>query len=435
MPDSLTPTEAQAAIKPPSKSPGLRSGMLWTVVGQGTYSAAQWLMVVVLARSGGVTEVGTYSLGLALTAPVFLLLGFQLRSVQATDAQGQYQFGQYTTLRLISMALSLVITAGLALLYPQASGAIWWLGVGKAFEGISDVLYGLMQQRERLDWIAQGTMLRGVLGLVLLGVIFRLTHNMTLATAGIAVAAALTWFFLDRPRAARLAAEQGAGSWWLPVPLALFKLALPLGVVIALVSLGSNIPRLFIEHSLGRSALGVYSALAYVGVAGSVVVVALGTALTTRLSQYYAAGQRSAFIKLAAQLLVAAGLVGVALALAALWAGPQILHLLYGSVYAAQSDIFFWLNLAAGLGYLASCAGFAVTAARRFREQLPLYIVVTIALSLACWWLIPRYGLQGAAIAALIGAGVQLLGSMWLIASALKTIPSPQTLNFGEPHE
>lgn len=397
--------------------------MLWTVAGQGIYSAAQWLMVIVLARSGGAGDVGLYSLGLALTAPLFLLLGFQLRFVQATDAQEQFEFRDYVALRLPSMALGLGVTAALAALYPHASGPVWWLGVAKAFEGMSDVIYGLMQQRERLDWIAQSTLTRGLLGLTLLAAVYLLTGNLTLATLGVAVAGLVTLLLLDLPRGQRLA----PGRWqsW-PPSRALLRLALPLGVVIGLISLGTNLPRLFVERQLGSEVLGIYAALSYVTVAGSVFIVALGTALTTRLSQYYARQNRAAFLRLTLMLMAGAGGVGALLTLLSAVAGAPLLSLLYGPAYAEHAQTFFWLTLAGAAGYLASSLGFAVTAARRFREQLPLFAVVTAALALACWWLIPPYGLLGAAAASLIGAVVQLLGSWFIVWQALPpAAPAP----------
>ncbi|ADY27689.1 polysaccharide biosynthesis protein (plasmid) [Deinococcus proteolyticus MRP] len=410
------PIPASSSAPGPGTPPGLRAGMLWTVAGQGVYSAAQWLMVIVLARSGGASDVGLYSLGLALTAPLFLLLGLQLRAVQATDAQGHFEFRDYAALRLPSMALGLAVTAVLAWLYPHASGPVWWLGVAKALEGGSDVMYGLMQQRERLDWIAQSTLLRGLLGLALLALIYRLTGDLTLATLGLALAGLATLLLFDLPRGRRLA----AGRWWTwPPSSALLRLALPLGVVIGLVSLGTNLPRLFVERQLGREALGIYAALSYVTVAGSVFVVALGTALTTRLSQVFARGDRAGFVRLTLALMAGAGGVGLLLVLLSAVAGAPLLALLYGPAYAEHARTFFWLTLAGVAGYLASSLGFAVTAARRFREQLPLFAVVTAVLVLACWWLIPRYGLLGAAAATLIGTLAQLLGSWLIVRQAL----------------
>lgn len=401
---------------------GLRAGLVWTLLGQGTYAAAQWLIVALLARLGSPEAVGQYALGLGLVSPLFLLLGLQLRSVQATDAGEARPFGQYFSLRALSMGLLLVLTAGLAALYPQVAGVVVWLGVAKALEGLSDVTYGLMQRRERLDWVSRSTLLRGVLGLGLLAALFAATGSVALGAAGVALAGLAALVLHDLPLARRLA----PGGWWTRhIPADLPRLALPLGVVMGLVSFGSTLPRLFLEHAHGSAAVGVFSALTHVTVAGSVVVVALGTALTTRLSQLFAAGERTRFVRLMLALVGTAALFGAGLTLLALVAGEPLLGVLYGPDYAGQGRAFVWLTLGGALSYLASCAGFAVTAARRFREQLPLFGAVTVILALACAWLIPPLGVMGAAFAGLIGAGAQLVGSLLIVAAALRTSAPP----------
>lgn len=406
----------------PALALGLRAAIFWTFGGQVVYAAAQWVMVALLARLGSPQDVGLYALGLSLTSPLFLMLGLQLRSVQATDAQRSYPFSQYVSLRLVCMLTALVLTAGLGLLYPQARAILWWLGLAKALEGLSDVCYGMMQQRERLDIVARSTIFRGVLGLGLLAAGYAASHQVALGAAGIALGNLLVLLGYDLPQTRRLEAAPYLTN---RLALPLFKLAFPLGLVVGLVSLSSTIPRLVVEHLLGARQLGIYSALVYVNVAGSVVVVAIGTALTARLSQLYAAGDRAGFVRLTGQLTAAAGVVGVGLTLLAWTAGQPLLGLLYGPVYAAQTPAFVWLMASGALAYLASCAGFAVTAARRFIQQLPLFTVVSAVLFFSCRWLVPQQGLVGAALATLIAAGVQLVGSWLIVASALRTAILP----------
>lgn len=400
---------------------GLRAGLLWTLGGQLTYSLAQWAMVSLLAHRGSPEDVGRYSLGLALTAPIFLLLGLQLRGVQATDAARSYSFAHYFSLRLLTLGAALLLTAAAAALYPEVRWVILWLGLAKALEGVSDVIYGLMQQQERLDWVARSTLWRGLLGLALLAGLFLRTGDVAAGTFGVALAGLLTLLVYDLPRARRLASP----PWWTPrIPAALPRLAWPLGVVMGLISLSGTLPRLFIERAQGQGAVGIYSALVYLTVAGSVVIVALGNAVTTRLSQHFAAGERGAFVRLTALMTGAAAGVAAALSLGVWLFGGPLLHLLYGQQYAGETRLFLLLTVSGGVSYLASCAGFAVTAARRFSEQLPLFAVVTAVLALSGWPLIAAHGLVGAALATLLASLTQLAGSWWIVATALKSLRS-----------
>src|ERR1700719_3524984 len=100
------------------KIPSLRSNFAWTLAGGAIYSCCQWSMLAVLAKMGGGAIVGTFALGLAISAPVFMFTNLQLRAVQATDAKSQYMFAEYFTVRsgatLLGLAFMgiLCLTAG-----------------------------------------------------------------------------------------------------------------------------------------------------------------------------------------------------------------------------------------------------------------------------------------------------------------------------------
>ena len=63
----------------------LRTAVAWTFAGNTIYAACQWAMLVIVAKLGSADAVGVFALAFAVTAPVMLLTGLQLRAVQATD--------------------------------------------------------------------------------------------------------------------------------------------------------------------------------------------------------------------------------------------------------------------------------------------------------------------------------------------------------------
>ena len=81
-------------------------------MGNVVYGGCQWGILIVLAKLGSPEMVGQFSLGLAVVAPVIMLANLQLRAVQATDAKGEYLFGHYLGLRLITTALAVVVVVG-----------------------------------------------------------------------------------------------------------------------------------------------------------------------------------------------------------------------------------------------------------------------------------------------------------------------------------
>lgn len=408
----------------------LRANFSWTLVGNVVYAGCQWGMLSVLAKLGTPEMVGQFSLGLAIGAPMFTLANLQLRAVQATDARQEYDFSDYLALRLITSALALLVVAGIAVIAdyrPEMVLVVFALGLYKAMQSLSDVFHGLMQKRERMDYIARALIFKGPLALVAFAASVYLTRSVAWAGVGL-VAVYLLVLFYERRAAGRVLAgaePEGLRPRWQPARLAaLTRLALPLGVVMMLISLNTNIPRYVIERTLGEAELGFFSAMAYVQVAGTTIVGALGQAASPPLARYHAQGQRGAYVALLGRLLAIAALVGLAGVVVAMTLGRPLLALLYGAEYAARPEVFTWLMVAAAVSYVASILGYGMTAARRFRPQLPLFALTAGVMTAASAVLVPRYELIGAAWALLLVALGQVVGSVYVIANALRALPS-----------
>ncbi|MEL6495002.1 MAG: oligosaccharide flippase family protein [Cyanobacteria bacterium J06623_7] len=423
-----------------SKPLTLKRNFSWTFVGNAVYAACQWGMLVVLAKLGSPEMVGTFTLGLAITAPIFMFSNLQLRHIQATDARQQYVFGDYFGLRLISTLLGLIVVMAIVLAAGyrwQVSLTILLVGLAKAFESISDVFYGLIQQHERMDRIAISLMIKGPLSLVMLGLGIYLTGNVVWGTVGLAISWGVVALGFDLRSGRSILAGLNAANtktidnrknnaiaprWDRKTLKEIIWLALPLGFVMLLISLNTNVPRYFIEQYLGERELGFFAALAYLMVSGSMVVNALGQSATPRLAKYYAAERGAAFRQLMFKLVVIGAGLGALAVLVAAVAGKQVLSIFYQPEYAQYSDLFVWLMIAAGFSYVSYFLGYGMTAARYFRIQMPLFTFTTLVSAATSFWLIPTMGLKGAAIALIAGAISEAVFSLGVVVHAIYKI-------------
>jgi O-antigen/teichoic acid export membrane protein len=270
----------------------------------------------------------------------------------------------------------------------------------KAVEGVSDVYYGGLHQVERMRPIAVALIWRGVLGILALGAVLWAGGGLLTAIAALGAVWLAVLLAHTLPAVASLLRARGERV----APRLLWRtagqiaaVALPLGLVNMLVSLRANVPRYFVEGYGGAAELGVFAALSSLVVAGSLVVGALGQSATPRLARYHFEGHLAAFRRLLAWLLAFAGVIGIAgVALAAV-AGRPVLGLLFGPAYETRAEVLVWLMAAGCVSYASSFLGFALTAARRFRVQVPLFAATAVACAATCWWLVPRRGLTGAA--------------------------------------
>jgi O-antigen/teichoic acid export membrane protein len=416
----------------------LRANFSWTFIGSAVYGGSQWGILIVLAKLTTPEAVGRFALGLAVCAPVIMFTGLDLGSVQATDARREYSFADYLSLRLVMTMLALAIIAiiGLVSGYGRETAIVVLLvGLSKAVEAISDIYYGLFQQRERMDRMAISRMIKGPLSLLALGSMVYFTHSIAWGVVGLVAAWTALLLFYDIPNGHAIqrnsVPDQGDStpaearfhlSRHLPTLWELAWLAAPLGIVMTLISLNTNIPRYAIERYLGERDLGIFAAMAYLIVAGQMVVGALGLSTSPRLAQHYADKNEKAFRGLLLKLTLIGVIIGLAGIAVALLGGKALLTLLYKPEYADHSDVFVWIMIAGGIGYTSEFLGYVMTAVRLLKVRAILSIVVVTSTAVASWILIPSFGLVGGAMTLVVSAIVRLLGSSAIILHALNKL-------------
>ena len=195
--------EAAGQARPAVPVPlSVRANFSWTLAGNVVYAACQWTMLVAIAKLGSPEMVGQFAVASALIVPVLMFLNLQLRAVEATDAKGAYRLTDYLGLRLMTTTIALGV---IGLLASTRRWEVLWVilavGAAKAVDSLSDILYGLLQQHERMDRVACSMMIRGPLGLAALAGVLMLTGRVAWAALAMAAAWLLVLLAYDLPNA------------------------------------------------------------------------------------------------------------------------------------------------------------------------------------------------------------------------------------------
>lgn len=397
-----------------------------------------------LAKLSSPVLVGQYSLGVAIAMPVISLTGLQIRSVIASDVKETYKFGEYVGFRLASIALAILVILAIPLVLhsgPMMTILTFVIGLSLAIENISDVYYARLQYIDRMDRIAKSQILRGPLSLLAMGLGVYLTGRLSWGVAAMVLvrtAVLLGYDMRVQTQSSEHFESQSPESrasfeylkeilrpqWDVRKMGRILWLALPLGIVAMLVNLNVNVPRYFIQWKLGTRELGIYSALAFLMSAGNLFVGALAQAVFVRLARLYAEGRRREFAFLLLKLLAIGTVLGVGGILVAWVAGAKLLAIIYRPEYATESRLLVWFMMVAWIGYLGQFLGYAMTSARLFVHQIPLFALGVLTITIASYWLIPRMGLQGAIVASMAGVGIQLAASAAVLGYNLINLPT-----------
>lgn len=432
--DSPTAAAGPPRVSVDARKPGLslRSNFVWMFAGNVVYAICQWGAIVALAKLGSSFIVGQFSLGLAIATPTLMFTNLNLRAVQATDARRRHSFQEYLRLRIVLTAVGVLVIVAVATLgryEHQTTAVIITVALAKAIETLSDIHYGLFQFNDRLDQTGKSMMLRGIFSVLAVGAGLYLTRNVVWSCAGLALAWLGVLLFFDIRQARRLLTAP-RGPCRLPDTrrsLSLIRTALPLGFSTTMAALNLNIPRYFIHARLGERQLGIYSALAYATIAMVLVSDSLGHSAVPRLSRLYSADRLAEYRALLLKLIGAGTVLGAAGLLVALLFGERLLALLYGGEYAAHHGVFLLLILATAIYCIACMFTSAITAARRFRIQVPLYALIVAANATACALWVRTDGLAGGAAAMVVASIVHLaLGSVVVCSLLWASSAAPQ---------
>ncbi|MGC5019695.1 oligosaccharide flippase family protein [Micromonospora sp. DT47] len=407
----------------PAESRSVASGITWSMLGLMVAALAQWVVIVLLSRLGTPEMVGQYALGLAVGAPVVLLASLALRTMQVTDTGRDFDFADYLRLRVSGMLVALLLIAVVAALIGSAHAIVVMLvGIAKTLDAIGDIFFGLFQRHEQMRPIGISMISNGLLTVVAMASLLLLTGSIGWAVVGSVIGSAVGSIGYCGWAAKRLGAAEltatipaRAGAREASSPRKpgvmlrrmgrLAVVAAPLGFASGLVSLSGNLPRYFIEHILGAAALGIFAALAYIVLVANILFAAISQILLPRLTRLYAAGELAVFTTLTLRLVLGTLAFGAVAVAAVIAVGPAVVRFVYGAPYGAHADVLTLLTVAAVFSGAVFFLATALSALRRFGNQLTASLVMVAVAGIAGYVLIPRFGLVGAAWSVVITVG------------------------------
>ena len=405
----------------------LKANFAWTLAGNLTAAFSQWLLLVILAKTTSDATTGQYVLALSICAPVFMFAGLDLRTLQATDGNEAFEFRDYLTLRLIGGAIALCLV-------PLMTFAIGYRGetllvvsamaLGRLFDVVADIFYGLMQKSERMDRVSRSLVIRGVASMVALGGTVAWTGSLVGGVVLATVVRLLVLLFVDVPfarsstvQAVRLFRPTAVNSRRLR-ELAL--LGLPLAFKVMLVSLNVQVTRYFVVGMASLAEVGVFGPIAALAVAGTTVSKALNQSVSARLGKLAQKQQLFGFRMLLLKMRVLYLALGTAGVAAAWLVGEPLLAIVYRPEFVAYHNVLVLVAVAVALQLQSGILDMAMIALRQTRV-LPVLSGVSVGVTaLSCWLLIPTFGLNGAAMAMIASRVVRTVALNVLIWRTLQ---------------
>jgi O-antigen/teichoic acid export membrane protein len=360
-------------------------------------------------------------------------MNFQGRNLVASDALDEYSFEQHLSFRIACLGIAMlglcscIVLLGMSV---ENSIVVMVVGVGQSIEYVSETCFGLLQKYDRLDRVSISLMVKGPLCLLLLIMAMHVTHNVVWGVSALAAGRCVVLCCIDLRNVLLFRGSIRLG-WNSAVQSKLLRVALPLGVISGLCAANLNIPRYFVEGYSGKTELGIFSVLASLVGAGNLVISALASCRMAGMAKAWVDADALSYRAISAQLVVVSALVGGAGVAIAFLAGSSILSVLFRPEYARYANVLPPVMLAGAASYVVSAQGYALTAARKLMHQVPILAGTAAIITLASWYLVPRKGLIGAAVAWVFGCCFQLACSSYLITHSIARLSAARSAGKG----
>lgn len=387
----------------------------WLVGGNFVFAFSQWVILIFFARMTNQENLGQYALALAIVTPVFAVGNLQLRPLYILDVNSEqkYTYTHFYYLRLICSFIALACCLVLGLFFNVSILVLLLVGLLKFFESYSDIIYAYYNAHDQTQLISKSLFLKGTLSVLAVAVSLYLFDFYTALFLFLFVYL-VVWLFIDN-----VYIQKTQEIKKMSLDLGVMKSAIPMGISLGIVTLQSNIPRLFLDQYASIEAVGIFTVLSYFIIVGSIFINSICQYLSPRLTHAWN-HNRAYFKKLLSMALLVAGGLGLIAIFLSYFMGEFVLNLVYGAKYVAYTDAFVLTMVAGFILYLATVLGYTLTAIGFIKQQVYLFSIVLIFSVLVSYLCIPEYGIIGGIYTLIVSYLVQCVLSLLVVLFRLK---------------
>ena len=387
----------------------------WLVGGNFVFAFSQWVILIFFARMTNQENLGQYALALAIVTPIFAVGNLQLRPLYILDVNSEqkYTYTHFYYLRLICSFIALACCLVLGLFFNVSILVLLLVGLLKFFESYSDIIYAYYNAHDQTQLISKSLFLKGTLSVLAVAVGLYLFDFYT-ALILFLIVYLVVWLFIDN-----LYIQKTQEIKKMSLDLGMMKSAIPMGISLGIVTLQSNIPRLFLDQYASIEAVGIFTVLSYFIIVGSIFINSICQYLSPRLTHAWN-HNRAYFKKLLSMALLVAGGLGLIAIFLSYFMGEFVLNLVYGAEYVAYTDAFVLTMVAGFILYLATVLGYTLTAIGFIKQQVYLFSIVLIFSVLVSYLCIPEYGIIGGIYTLMVSYLVQCVLSLLVVLFRLK---------------
>lgn len=406
------------------KKLSLARNLLWNSFGSFTYLVCQWLLTLLIVRlSSNLRDAGNLSLAISITNIFYNFACFNVRPYLVSDNTGEYKTEEYTSFRIVTCILSVLLCLLYILLFHYTMSQLICILLYMLFkigEAVVDLFHAFEQRKSRMDIGGISLFCRGVLSVVSFYLGFRIFHNINIAIIGMMIS---TWIFIllyDYPKVQRL--EKIKVKMNVQKMKELFIKFLPLAIGTFIGSMSISLPRQFLESIEGASILGIYATVATPAVIVQTAASYIYNPLLVTFSTFRTKKDTKRFWNLFLKTSLIIVMLSTVCIIGSLFLAKWGLHLLYGSKIARYDYLFTGVIIYTSLtGYMWFCHNILIIL-RKMRALLWINATSFILCLSTATWFIKKYSMNGTSYCLIFFTSIMIVEMVIIIIKEIRKL-------------
>ena len=185
----------------------LKKNVFYNTVGSIYYLATQWLITVLVVRLASYSEAGMLSLAISITNIFHAISLFGMRSYQLSDYNDRFSSEEYIRSRIVTSVCSFIFCTVFVLCNraydAEQMMVIVIYMIFRVIEALIDVIQGIQQKNDRVDYIAVSCFVRGTVSLIAFVICMILTKSLIISVSVMCISTAFVLFLYDWPKCLR----------------------------------------------------------------------------------------------------------------------------------------------------------------------------------------------------------------------------------------
>jgi O-antigen/teichoic acid export membrane protein len=365
---------------------------------------SQWIILMSITKLCQLEIVGIYTYSMAISSPVFIFMGLQLRNIQVVDVKNEYPFKAYLYTRLFYILISIFILICISffILSSQNEYIIYYMVIIiKAQEQYIDIIYGYYQKELRMDLMGKSMIIKSIIDSIIFICLILNNRFLSLCFILSILTNYLIYYHYDKKKLFHIFNKSTnihlknekihiLNEYIKP----LSKKSYMLGLSVLLTSLTTNIPRYFIKYFLGYNILGIYGGISYITTAFFSLLTPLQLILRPKLAIAYNTNINKFQIlkKYGYMLYIFLGIIAI---VGIMCFGEEILGIFFTEEFQNYKFLFLIIFISSLLQSISSINNLSLQAKQIFNKQVYISLINIVICFVLSYVLIINYGMNG----------------------------------------